>query len=261
MGILNLTPDSFYDQGKYYAPAQALGHAQDMFKQGADIIDLGAESTRPFAEAVSTEEEMRRLEPVLAGLAELWPERTGPAISIDTRRGRVAQAALAAGAHIINDVSACSFDPALPEVLAHYRPGYVLMHSQGQPENMQTHPHYDNIIPELMTFFEKHLSRLVKAGLPEDHIVLDPGIGFGKTLTHNLEILRNIDALKSLGRPVLLGLSNKSFLGRLLDLDLTERGPATQAITALMATHGVAVHRVHDVHSANLIRELLRALG
>ncbi len=248
-GIVNVTPDSFYDGGKNFDPRHAIMHGRQLIKQGADILDVGGESTRPFADPVSTADELARVVPVIK---ELSREHV---VSVDTVKSEVARAAIEAGASIVNDVSAFAQDPALLEVVADLKPGYVLMHSQGSPEKMQLSPHYDNVIKEILSFFKKSLEKLVKSGLPEDHIVVDPGIGFGKTLEHNLEILRNIDKIANLGFPVYMGLSNKSVWGKLLGLEPDERKNATQAATAVLAARGVPIHRVHEVE---LTRQTLK---
>lgn len=243
-GIVNCTPDSFYDGGWFFDSEQAVGHSVSLLDQGADIVDIGGESTRPFSRRIDAGEEAGRVLPVIQGVLEQRPEAV---LSVDTYRSEVAIAALDAGALIVNDVSAWAFDPELLSVLAEYKPGYVLMHSQGRPEDMQKDPSYTDVVAEIYAFFTSHMNRLVRAGLPEDRIVLDPGIGFGKTLEHNLQLMANMDAFYSLGRPVYLGLSNKSTWGKLLDLGADERQTATQVATALMAAKGVPIHRVHEV--------------
>lgn len=250
-GIVNVTPDSFFDGGRHANPEQALAHARQLFADGADILDLGGESTRPGADAVDAAGEWERVGPVVAGLVAALPEVP---LSIDTYKVEVAVKALEAGAHIVNDVSGCA-DPALKDALAQYKPGYALMHSQGNPKEMQRDPRYGNVVEEVFAFLESKLNELVKAGLPEDRVVVDPGIGFGKTLEHNLELLRRIDRFAALGRPVLLGLSNKSLWSALLGAPIEERGAATQAATAVAFMKGVRLHRVHDV---KLTRQTLR---
>ncbi|MDD4952443.1 MAG: dihydropteroate synthase [Desulfovibrionaceae bacterium] len=249
-GIVNVTPDSFYDRGRHPDPERAVAHALDLAAQGADILDVGGESTRPFAAEVDAAEEAGRVIPVITALAREFGPGRGPVLSVDTYKAPVAAQALEAGARIVNDVSACAFDPGLIEVLAQYRPGYVLMHSQGRPGEMQKAPRYRDVVSEVLSFFEDRLAVLVRAGLPEARIVLDPGIGFGKLLEHNLELLKNVERFMALGRPLYLGLSNKSLWGGLLGLEVHERSGVTQAATALMAARGVAVHRVHEVDAA-----------
>lgn len=249
-GIVNVTPDSFFDGGRHDGVQQAVAHGRALFKQGAHILDVGGESTRPGAEPVSLEEELRRVIPVVQGLVSPLGA-DGPVVAVDTYKAEVARQALLAGADIINDVSACRFDPALLEVVGQEKPGYVLMHALGNPKEMQSNPQYDNVVDAIVDFFEKQLVVLTNAGLPEQHIALDPGIGFGKTPQHNVSILRHIDRLAAFGLPVYLGLSNKSVWGALLNLGLSERTNATVAATALSFSNGAWVHRVHDVAAAH----------
>lgn len=257
MGIVNLTPDSFYDGGRHADAVSGLAHALKVRDDGADVLDLGAESSRPGATPLSADEELRRLLPVLAGLKR---EAPGVCLSVDTYHAATAAAVLAQGVRIINDISACRFDPGLLDVLVEYKPGYVLMHSQGRPESMQHAPRYADVRREVRDFFEREMARLVRAGLPEDRIVLDPGIGFGKTLEHNLTLLAHPEDWLSLGRPVLMGLSMKSLFGGLLGLAATERGTVTQVATARLWERGVFWHRVHDVAATRQTLHLLAAL-
>lgn len=260
-GIVNVTPDSFSDGGRYRDPASAAAHARRLLDEGADILDVGGESTRPGAAEVPAAEELARVLPVVAAASRLAGPGGAPAVvSIDTTKAVVAGQALAAGAAIVNDVSACRFDPGLLEVVAGQRPGYVLMHCQGAPRTMQADPRYDDVVAEILAFFAERLSVLVRAGLPEENIVLDPGIGFGKTLAHNLAILRRLGEFARLGRPLCLGLSNKSLWGGLLGLPVGERGAATRAAVAVTALRGAAVHRVHEVRQAVETLRVVRAL-
>ncbi len=254
-GIVNVTPDSFYDGGKNYDPRQAVEHGKLLAEQGAHILDVGGESTRPFADPVSEADELARVIPVIKELAGDY------VVSVDTVKSEVARQALEAGAGIVNDVSAFSQDPALLEVVADAKPGYVLMHTQGAPEKMQISPHYDNVLEEILTFFKKSLEKLVKSGLPENRIVLDPGIGFGKTLEHNLDILKNINRIMELGFPVYMGLSNKSLWGKLLGLESDQRQNATQAATAVLAARGVPIHRVHEVGLTSQTLKIVQEIG
>jgi len=248
VGIVNATPDSFYDGGEHPDPASAVAHGKKLLADGAMILDVGGESTRPYAPEVSAEEELARVVPVIQGLVgHIRAEGVEAGVSVDTYKARVAAQALQAGAVIVNDVSACAYDPELKDVLAQYKPGYVLMHSSGKPGQMQDAPRYSNVVDEIIAFFETHIRALTAAGLPEDNIVIDPGIGFGKTLEHNLQILANIEAFGVLGLPVYVGLSNKSMFGKLLGLGVHERGAATQAAVAVLASRGIRIHRVHDV--------------
>ena len=256
-GIVNVTPDSFFDGGEHPDAATGLAHGLALAGEGADILDVGGESTRPYADEVSETEELDRVIPVIRGLAEAG---TGCVLSVDTYKAVVAARALEAGADIVNDVSACAFEPELLDVLGQYQPGYVLMHSLGRPGEMQKAPAYDDVVGEILAFFEEKLALLTRAGLPEDRIVLDPGVGFGKTLEHNLEILRSVARFRSLGLPVYMGLSNKSVWQGLLGLAVGERGNATQAATALTAASGAFIHRVHDVkltrQTLTIVREI-----
>ena len=244
MGIVNLTPDSFYDGGAHATAEAGLAHALRLRDEGADILDLGAESSRPGARALTPQEEQARLLPTLVALRR---EAPGATLSLDTYHAATAAAALELGVEIINDISACAFDPELLDVLVQHKPGYVLMHSQGRPETMQQAPRYADARREVRDFFERGLNRLVAAGLPEDRIALDPGIGFGKSLEHNLELLAHPQDWLSFGRPILMGLSMKSVFGGLLGLPASRRGPASLAATAVLWGRGVFWHRVHDV--------------
>ena len=257
MGIVNVTPDSFSDGGRNFEASAACAHASRLLAEGAAIVDVGGESTRPFAEEVGQEEELRRVVPVIRGILEHHPEAI---VSVDTYKAQVARQALEAGAAIVNDVSACAFEPALLDVVAQYKPGYVLMHSLGKPGTMQVAPRYDDVLSEVRAFFERGLEMLTRAGLPEDRVALDPGIGFGKTLEHNLALLRGLGTFLGLGRPILMGLSNKSFLGKLLGLEVQERGPATQVATALAQLAGARIHRVHQAAQAVQALTLAEAL-
>lgn len=258
MGIVNLTPDSFYDGGVHHMPPAGLEHALTLLEQGADILDLGAESSRPGAAELPPDEEMQRLAPVLMGLRHQAPWAT---VSVDTYHAATAAAVLEQGAVIINDISACAFDPGLLDVLVQYKPGYVLMHSQGRPQTMQHNPRYEDVRREVREFFERNLARLVRAGLPEDRIVLDPGIGFGKTLAHNLKLLAHPEDWLGFGRPVLMALSMKSVFGGLLSLPPARRGAATVAATALLRARGIFWHRVHHVADARQALAVATAFG
>lgn len=250
-GVVNVTPDSFYDGGRHPDSISGVEHAALLARQGAEMLDIGGESTRPYADPVSLEQELERVVPVVAELARGVSNGEGelltPALSVDTYKAGVAAAALDAGADVINDVSAFEFDPELLDVVAQYKPGYVLMHSLGRPETMQDAPSYENVVDEMLAFFERKLEILDKAGLPKENVTLDPGIGFGKLLEHNLEIMRNIERFKVFGLPLYVGLSNKSLWQGLLGLGVESRQNATQAGVAVMAMKGVAVHRVHEV--------------
>ncbi len=244
MGILNVTPDSFSDGGEHVGLPVALGHARRMIAEGAGIIDIGGESTRPGSEPVPEGEEIARTVPVIAALRGEWDGL----ISIDTSKSAVAEAALAVGADIVNDVSGLMADPAMVGVCARYGCGVVVMHMQGNPRSMQIAPHYLDVVAEVAEFFRERLRTLVVAGIDPAALCFDPGIGFGKTLEHNLALLRGLDTLSIDGRPLLLGVSRKSFLGRILGTqDLQAREWPTVAVTANAREKGVMLHRVHSV--------------
>lgn len=253
-GVVNVTPDSFYDGGRHATFESAFSHARRLAADGARVLDLGGASSRPGAKDVPAEDESRRVLPLVRALSTGRGRRTPPdtLLAVDTWRAQVASATLEAGADIINDISACSWDPELMDVIAQYRPGYVLMHCLPgtRPGTMQDAPHYENVVDEVIAFFNSRMAALVRAGLPEEHIMLDPGIGFGKTATHNCALLAGMERLLSLGRPVMLGVSNKSLFGELLGLDVTRRIESTNVCSALLAARGVNHHRVHDVASA-----------
>lgn len=244
LGILNLTPDSFYSRVSVNDSRMALEGMKKLIREGANIIDIGAESTRPGARPVSPEEELRRLALILEN-PDWNPQDT--TVSIDTRNASAALYALKKGVKIINDVSAFSHDPLMLEVLANFKPAYILTHARGNPAVMQISPHYDNVLDEVMHFFARKLDALVKNGVPENRIALDPGIGFGKNLSHNLELLRNIDKFRTFGRPLLGAISMKSMFGDLLDHALHERETDSVLATFLLWQKGVFWHRVHKV--------------
>ncbi len=256
-GVLNVTPDSFYDGGQHSSRDTALQRARQILEQGADILDVGGESTRPFSHRVEQELEEQRVLPVIQAMSGQYSDRL---LSVDTYKARTAARALEAGAAIVNDVTACGLDPELADVLVHYQPGYVLMHSQGSPEYMQQDPYYEDPVLEIASFFETQLNRLIKAGLQEDRIALDPGIGFGKRLQDNLALLRQVEYFFTFGRPIYIGQSNKSLWQKLLGLPPGERKNATQVATALLARKGVDVHRVHEVDLTRQTLEIVRAL-
>lgn len=243
MGIINITPDSFSDGGAFADPARAISRGEAMVAAGAALLDIGGESTRPGAQPVSTAEELRRILPVLKGLKE----RVSVPLSIDTRNPAVAAAALAEGAHIINDVAAHRSDPMLWQHVARHRAGYVAMHMQGQPDTMQLAPIYGDVVREVQEFFADRLSQLAAHGVAPAQVVLDPGIGFGKNLEHNLALLRSPCLVGQAGRPVLLGVSRKSFIGKLLGAGVDQRQAAGLACTLWAAQRGVRIFRTHEV--------------
>src|SRR3954470_7893398 len=242
MGIVNVTPDSFSDGGLFYDADAAIAHGRELVAEGAAILDIGGESTRPGAEPVGADEEIRRVVPVIEGLSE-----AGAEISIDTTKAEVARRALDAGATIVNDVAAFRFDPDIAAVTADAGATCVLMHMLGEPRTMQDDPHYDEVVSDVKAFLEERLEYATAQGVPEDRIWLDPGIGFGKTLAHNLELIDRLDEIVAIGRPVVFGASRKSFLGKLTGRQVDERLAGTIAANIIAHDHGARVFRVHDV--------------
>jgi dihydropteroate synthase len=243
MGIVNVTPDSFSDGGLFLDPDAAVEHGLRLAAEGAALLDVGGESTRPGAAPVAADEERRRVVPVVRALAA-----AGKRVSIDTTKVEVAAAALAAGATLVNDVSAFRFEPGLAGVVADSGAGCCLMHMLGEPRTMQEHPRYDDVVSDVRAFLEERLEFAVGEGVPEDRVWLDPGIGFGKTVEHNLELLRRLDEIVAIGRPVVVGTSRKSFLGKLAGPRAEdERLPGTIATNVLALERGACVFRVHDV--------------
>ncbi|MDO9118040.1 MAG: dihydropteroate synthase [Nitrospira sp.] len=245
MGIVNVTPDSFSDGGRYVTVDQAVERAMALVAQGADILDLGAESTRPGAMPVGEQEEMDRLLPVLHEVMK----RTAVPISVDTMKSRVAREALDAGASIINDVTALRFDPDMAAVVAQSGAGVVMTHMQGMPMTMQEAPRYDSVVNDVGSFFVERIAAAERAGIAKSQIVLDPGFGFGKLLIHNLELLNHLSSFDQLGCPVLAGVSRKAFLGKILDRPVQDREWGTAAAVALAVDRGASIIRVHDVAS------------
>jgi dihydropteroate synthase len=245
MGIVNVTPDSFSDGGRYAAPEAAVAYGLELIRQGADLLDVGGESTRPGAVPVPEAEELRRVVPVVSLLAA----QTSVPLSVDTYKARVAQAALDAGARIINDVTALAGDPEMLGVARATRAGVILMHMRGTPPTMQSEPRYDDVVEDIGRFFEERLQAVCSGGIEPTRIVLDPGIGFGKTRQHNLEILARMRAFQRFGRPVCLGLSRKGFIGRMLGERPVERrlAGALGALCFALAQDAVQVVRVHDI--------------
>jgi dihydropteroate synthase len=241
MGIVNVTPDSFSDGGLFLDPDAAIAHGRELLEQGADILDVGGESTRPGAEEVSAEEELARVEPVVAGLAET------ATVSIDTSKAAVAEAALDAGASIVNDVTALRRDPEIGGLCAERGAGLVLMHMRGDPRSMQEKPVYEDVVEDVKAFLAERLAVAVAAGVAETRIWLDPGIGFGKTLEHNLELLSRLGELRELGRPLVVGTSRKSFIGKIDGSPVGDRLGGTVASSILAAAAGADVLRVHDL--------------
>lgn len=245
MGILNVTPDSFSDGNAFYDLESAVQHGLAMAAEGAEIIDVGGESTRPGAAAVPEEEELRRVIPVVEELVRQLPPHVK--VSVDTRKARVAERALAAGAAIINDISGLQFDPRMVAVLRESDAGVVIMHMRGTPENMQQFTQYDDVVADVCTWLERRTQWLVKNGVARERIVIDPGFGFSKNLAQNLELLRRLPEFQRIGRPVLVGTSRKSMIGQVLGLPVSERLEGTMASVVLAVAGGADIVRVHDV--------------
>jgi dihydropteroate synthase len=256
MGILNVTPDSFSDGGKFLDPEAALQHALKLVAEGADIIDVGGESTRPGADEVSEADELRRVIPVLQRLHT----RVTVPVSIDTMKPNVARAALEAGASIVNDVAANREDPEMWQVVATAGAGYICMHMRGTPKTMQQKPQYHDVVDEVAGFFSDRLQLLRESGVNPDQIVLDPGIGFGKTADHNLELLAHLDAFSAFERPLLIGVSRKSFLGKPDGSGPNERLPAALACACLAIAGGAHLVRTHDVAETRQALRLTEAI-
>jgi dihydropteroate synthase len=256
MGILNVTPDSFSDGGRFTDTDRAVAHAEAMAAQGADLLDIGGESSRPGSEPVPAEEELRRVIPVIRRLAK----RLRIPISIDTTKASVARAALSEGAAIINDISALQADPEMIRTAVETGGAVVLMHMQGRPKTMQDQPAYRDVVREIRDFLTGRVAAAREGGIPSERIAVDPGIGFGKTLPHNLEILRRLSELDSLGLPVLVGPSRKSFIGTVLDLPVEERLEGTAAAVAAAVLNGARILRVHDVEPMRRVVRIAEAI-
>lgn len=246
MGILNVTPDSFFDGDLHFRTNDAVKHGLGMVNEGADIIDVGGESTRPFSDPLPLEEELRRVIPVINALSQ---EIDIP-ISIDTYKSEVATQALKAGAKMVNDISALRFDPAMGPLVAEAGVPIVLMHMKGTPKNMQANPTYKDLFGEIIGFLSKATEQAVKIGIKRDLIIIDPGIGFGKSFDDNLKIIRELHRFSSLGQPILVGTSNKSFIGHVLDLPVESRESGTMATIAAAAMNGANIVRAHNVKAA-----------
>ena len=243
MGIINVTPDSFSDGGKFTSEQAIVDQADAMIAHGADILDIGGESTRPFAEPVSIEGELNRVIPAILSIRK---HHTIP-ISIDTTKAEVARKAIEAGANIVNDISGLRFDPLMADVVRDHQIPVIIMHMLGTPADMQIKPVYNDVIVDIMEFFRERLDWMDSQGIDHNQIILDPGIGFGKTTSHNLSILKRLAEFQSLGCPVLVGHSRKSFIGKILDLEVDERDIGTAALSAVCVMSGVSILRVHDV--------------
>lgn len=257
MGILNVTPDSFSDGGLYLAKEAAIDRALTMASEGADIIDIGGLSTRPGSEEILIEEELRRVVPVIEALRA----RLSIPISIDTYRAEVAEESLRAGADIVNDISGLRFDPKMKDVVSRYKVPVVIMHIKGTPRDMQKNPTYQDLILEITDYLKEGIRMAKEAGISEEMIIIDPGIGFGKTLEHNLEIIRNLSSFKDIGRPILIGPSRKSFIGKILDdAPPSERLEGTLSAISIAVFNGANIVRVHDVKEASKAVRIAHAL-
>ncbi len=247
MGVLNVTPDSFSDGGRFFDRKKAIGHALEMASDGADLIDVGGESTRPNSREVSVEEELERVIPVIGHISK----RIKISISVDTRKSKVAEEAIKAGAQIVNDVSGLNHDPKMGRTVAKYGARLIVMHMRGEPRTMQVKPTYKDLIGEIIASLRKSIAVAKRAGVDEDKIIIDPGIGFGKTVEHNLEILRRLDEFKVLKKPLCIGTSRKSFIGKVLEVpDPDFRLAGTLATCVIAIMKGANIIRVHDVKEA-----------
>jgi len=256
MGILNVTPDSFSDGGRYVDADAACAHAMAMIEQGADLLDIGAESSKPGAVAIDEEEERRRLLPIVRELCR----RTTIPLSIDTTKAAIAEEALDAGAALINDISALRFDPRMASVVARSGAGVILMHMQGTPATMQRTASYTYVVEDVRAFLAARLEVAQQAGIPRDRILLDPGIGFGKNCEHNVTLLNHLDAFQTLGRPIVVGVSRKAFLGKILGRTIDERLMGTAGAVAVAIMKGARVVRVHDVAPIRDVVKIVEAI-
>jgi dihydropteroate synthase len=257
MGILNVAPDSFSDGGRFLESSKAVAHALQMVEDGADIIDVGGESTRPGSDPISAEEEIARVVPVIEQIAA----KTDIAISVDTYKAEVARAAIDAGACMVNDISGASFDPKMVSLIAESKCPAIVMHIKGTPKTMQENPQYSDLMGEITSFLYERVRTLVASGVDERLLMIDPGFGFGKTVEHNLEILRRLRELKSIGRPIVVGTSRKSTIGKVLgDLPVEERLEGTAATVAIAIAHGADVVRVHDVKEMTRVARMTDAV-
>ena len=256
MGILNVTPDSFSDGGYYLDVPDAINHAKKMVVEGADVIDIGGESSRPGASPASTEEELARVLPVVEGLVD----GISVPVSIDTCKSAVARRALEAGAHLINDITALRGDAVMANVVVEMNAGVILMHMRGTPRTMQRSPVYDDVVLEISSWFQRRIKEAETTGIPPGQIIIDPGIGFGKTVDHNLEILRRLGEFRHLNKPILIGTSRKSFIGKILNLPANDRIEGTAATVTWAIAHGADMIRVHDVKTMHRVARMADAL-
>ncbi|MBI4619739.1 MAG: dihydropteroate synthase [Desulfobacterales bacterium] len=255
MGVINVTPDSFSDGGLFFDPHRAIDHALELVDEGADIIDIGGETTRPGSKPITADAEINRVIPVIERLAP----RIDVPISIDTYKSVVAERAIEAGAEIINDISALNFDPKMADSASRHDVPVVLMHIKGTPENMQQNPFYESLISEIIEYLKDSIEMAEKAGIDPQKIIIDPGIGFGKSLDdgHNLKIINRLSEFKSLGKPILVGPSRKAFIGKILDADVTQREEGTAAAVSAAVLNGANVVRVHNV---GMIKKIVRVI-
>ena len=256
MGILNVTPVSFSDGGRFLYSRQAFEHGAQMARDGADILDIGGESSRPGADPVPVEEELKRVIPAIRALSR----ETECLLSVDTRKARVAEEALSAGAHMINDITALTADPSMPAVARDNGAGVILMHMQGNPATMQVEPKYANVVKEVSDYLDARIRELEEKGLSRDSLAVDPGIGFGKTVGHNVSLIAHLDELVRLQRPVVVGLSRKSFIGKITGREVQDRLPGSLAATAYVIRRGAHVIRVHDVKESCDVARLVDIL-
>lgn len=256
MGILNVTPDSFSDGGQFFDLGKAVAHAMGMVREGADIIDVGGESTRPGSEGISDEEELRRVIPVIKELVD----SVDVPISIDTCKSKVAEEAMKAGASILNDISALRSDPNMVNVAKEHDVPLILMHMQGTPKSMQKNPKYEDVMGEIISFLKERVGVAVRSGIDRDKIIVDPGIGFGKSIQHNYEIIRRLSELEELNLPIMIGTSRKSFIGFTLDLPVEDRLEGTLATVAATIINGADIIRVHDVKECKRAARMIDAV-
>lgn len=256
MGILNVTPDSFSDGGLFIQREKAIGQGEALAAQGADLLDVGGESTRPFSDSISFEEEIQRIIPVIRELVK----RISIPISVDTYKAEVARAALDAGAVVVNDITALGFDPGIAKVIADYQAPVILMHMQGTPKNMQVNPEYNHLLKDIHQFFVERIALAKSRGIPREQILIDPGIGFGKTFSQNLTLIKRIDYFQDLDLPIVLGTSRKAFIGKIIDQEAMNRDWGTAATLAIGAWQGANIVRVHNVAAAKQVLAVVDAL-
>jgi len=256
MGILNVTPDSFFDGGRYLRQDAALRRVEKMVQEGVDVIDIGGESTRPGSQSVSLRQELKRVIPLIRRAEELFKVP----LCVDTYKAQVAREAIEAGARMINDISGLRFDKEMARVAASYNVPVVIMHIRGTPRIMQRNPRYENLIEEIISYLRKGIDIALAAGVSLGNIIVDPGIGFGKTVRHNLQIIKNLAELKTLGRPILIGISRKSFIGKVLNLPPEERFEGGLTAVSLAVLAGARIIRTHDVKSTRRVVDMVQAI-